>query len=99
MEVIDFDRLNYLCADRNDPSEGMKNEIGMPILKYQVTRTILKEMVKVYNEYMMSNKLYTPPQRKFEYILATLRFNKILVNPDKVKRNNKIKEILDEGGK
>ena len=97
MEVIDFDRLNELQGDRNDPTEGkeLNGYTAKPYIKYPATRTALKDMVQQYNRHIMERG--TPQMTsKMEYIIATLRYNKILINIEQKKRDKKLKDLLDD---
>jgi hypothetical protein len=95
MEVLDFNRMNELCGDKNDPTEGKTTGAYGAYIKYPATRSVLKDMASSYHKQMVMNGSIKENDKN-KYMIDTLRYNKILINVEQKKREDKINKLLDD---
>lgn len=83
-DIIDFERINELTIIAKDDT------IYNSISGATISRKIIKDMMEIFTE----NKPYRSPEQ-LEYIIETLRYNKILISKASL-RDKKIESIIDE---
>lgn len=81
-DIIDFERINELTITKDD---GTYNGISGAT----ISKKIIRDMMDVFTE----NK---PPKstKQLEYIIETLRYNKILISKADI-RDKKIESIIE----
>ena len=97
--IIDFERINYLTSHQDDNP----NRDFSPYYVYNITRSLIKEYMEVYQSYrgqIGKYQVLTPAQRfrtvndnQYEEAVEILRFNKILLDKSDI-RDEKIEKLL-----
>lgn len=89
--IIDFGRVNELCAHPNDnPKDGLSG-----IFVYSVSRKIIKDYLDIYTDSVLQPRRVTVKytQEMLDHVIETLNFNRILISKADI-RDDKINQVL-----
>lgn len=87
--IIDFDRINELCASHPSDKEGTYGTVAA----YSITKNLIKRYLEVYeNRHAKRNRLSTDDE--IQEAIDTLTYNKILITRADI-RDQKIDKVLE----
>lgn len=89
--IIDFERVNELCAHPNDnPKDGISG-----VFVNSSSRKIIKDYLDIYTDSVLHHRKvpvkYT--QEMLNHVIETLNFNRILISKADI-RDDKISQVL-----